>query len=266
MILKILLSTTLLLNISLFASFEEGKKIFENRCSSCHGDFVSIANLKINFYEHDNKLLKIDIPTENMLVYAIMHSSKKIGDPEDPEMREIEIEEYLKSYLKKPDLNNSICEPTLIKYYKVKKPMEISDKEAVNLTHYFMGYDEYRKKHMPQKKKNLKDAIEDNDILKEANDKNRQIIIYATSKTCYFCKKMKKEVLSLEEIKTFQNKNFLFYEVEVDDRKLPFNLNEEFNKITPTFFFLDKKGKLKNIYPGSWNKSDYIEILKENIN
>ena len=94
-------------NLSLQASYDEGKRIFEEKCSSCHGEYISISKLKVNFFEKKNQLFNLDTPTENMLAYAIVDSSKKIGDPEDPEMRVVEIEEFLKSYLAKPDLMNS---------------------------------------------------------------------------------------------------------------------------------------------------------------
>ena len=251
---------------NLLADYKEGKKIFEEKCSSCHGSYISISSLKTNFFEKKNKLYNLDTPTENMLAYAIMDSSKKIGDPEDPEMRVIEIEEFLKSYLAHPDLNNSVCDPMITKYYKKKEPMKITEEEANNLAHYFMEYKKQRELQHPKAIKVLEDGYDEDKILKEAKKEDKTIIVYATSKTCYFCKKMKKEVLDLEDIQSMIDENFIFLEVDVDNIKLPFNLKKHFYGMTPTFFFVSNENKLLNTYPGAWVKDDFIQILKENIN
>ena len=263
---KVLLLTLLLLSINLNASYEEGKKIFENKCASCHGKYISIQNLKINFFEKNNKMYKLTVPTVNMLAYAIMDSSKRVGDPEDPEMQQMEIEEYLKGYLEDPDITQTICDDQIIKYYEKKKPIIISDDEAVNLAQFFMNYKKMREKKHPSILKVLKDGYDENKILEQAKKENKKLIIYATSDTCYYCKKMKNDVLSLLDIQKRINKDFIFLEVNVDYIKLPFELKKHFKGITPTFFFMDSDKKLLNIYPGAWVKSDFIIILKENNN
>lgn len=258
--------TLLFLSINLSASYEEGKKIFENKCASCHGKYISIKNLKVNFFEKDNKLYNITVPTVNMLAYAIMDSSKKIGDPEDPEMRQMEIEEYLKGYLEDPDITQTICDDSLIKYYDKKKPIKISEEEAVSLAQFFMQYTDKRLEEFPEPIKILDNSFDEDKLIAQAKKENKNLIIYATSKTCYFCKKMDREVLSLEEVQKRMNKSFLFVEVDVDEVNLPFGLNEHFKKITPTFFFVNKNKELLNSYPGSWIKKDWFTILKENEN
>lgn len=265
MLQKITLILLITFGLNLSASYEEGKALFQDKCSSCHGEFISISDLKVNFFEKNNEILKLDSPTENMIVYAIMDSSKKIGDPEDPEMRQIEIEDYLKSILKNPNINDSICEPTIMKHYKKKEPMIISDEEATLLTNFIIKYNEEIEKTHPKKVKILSSNYDEKEILDRAKKLNKKIIVYATSKNCVFCKKMKKEVLDLEEIQSLQDKDYIFLEVDVDYIKLPFGVTKYYQQITPTFFFLDNNGKFQNAYPGSWNKSDYIEILKENL-
>lgn len=256
--------TFFLLSVNTYASYEEGKKVFENKCASCHGNYISIKNLKVNFFEKDNKLYNITVPTVNMLSYAIMDSSKKIGDPEDPEMRQMEIEEYLKGYLENPDITQTICDESLIKYYDKKKPIVISDEEAVNLAQFFMQYTNKRLEEFPEPIKILDNGYDENKLILQAKKENKKLIIYATSKTCYFCKKMDREVLSLEDVQKRMNKNFIFVEIDVDEINLPFGLNEHFKKITPTFFFVDTNKKLLNSYPGSWIKKDWLTILGEN--
>lgn len=264
MIKKISLIIFVMLNFA-YASYKEGKALFEKKCSSCHGKYVSLDTLKINFFEKKNKMLNIEIPTENMLVYAIMRSAKKIGDPEDEDMREIEIEEFLKSYLEKPERHNTVCDDSLMKYYKKKEPMKISDEEATLLTSYIMNYDEERLKKFGAKKKVLKENYKEEDIIKEARKEDKLIMVYATSKTCYFCKKMEAEVLQDTDVQKAMKKNYLFYEIDVDFIKLPFNLKRKYKGITPTFFVLTQDGEFLNSYPGSWNKSDFFLIMKENL-
>ncbi|WP_419764832.1 MAG: thioredoxin fold domain-containing protein [Arcobacter sp.] len=266
MLFRFMILFVFIFTLNLFAGYKEGKKIFDDKCSSCHGTYISISSLKTNFFEKDNKLYNLDTPTENMLAYAIIDSSKKIGDPEDPEMRVIEIEEFLKSYLANPDLNNSVCDPMITKYYKKKEPMQITEEEANHLAQYFMEYKKQRELEHPKTLKVLEDGYDENNILKEAKKQDKTIIVYATSKTCYFCKKMKKEVLDLEDIQSMIDKNFIFLEVDVDNIELPFNLKKNFYGMTPTFFFVSNENRLLNTYPGAWIKDDFIQILKENIN
>ena len=106
---------------------------------------------------------------------------------------------------------------------------------------------------------------EEEKLLLKAKDENKKIIVYATSKTCFFCKKMDKEVLETQAVKDLSNENYIFLEVDMDASSLPFNLQKEYKKITPSFFILTDEGEFKTQYPGSWTQKDYIEILKENM-
>ena len=259
---KVLLFCLFLL-VNLNADFKDGENIFKNKCSTCHGKAIDINILKENFFEKENKLLNLKAPTVNMLAYEIMDSSKKIGDETDPEMQQIEIESFLKSYLENPDRFNSICDEHILKYYDVKKPiLGLSSEEYSNLAIFFMEYKKYKTQTIKTKELALNDETE---ILKKAQKENKKIIVYATSKNCFFCKKMDKEVLSLDEVKNETNKNFVYMKVDVDETKLPFSLQEVYKQITPTFFIVSKDGTYIKQYPGSWTKSDFLEILKENI-
>ena len=258
-----ILFISLLFILNIHADFQEGKEIFQNKCSTCHGSFIEISTLKENFFEKNNKLLNLKAPTVNMLAYAIMDSPKKIGDATDPEMQEIEIEKYLKSYLEKPDRFNSICDEHILKFYDKKESIKLDDKSYNNLAIFFMEY-----KNNLETKAEVKDEFSSKDeekILKKAKDENKQIIIYATAKSCHFCKKMDKEVLGLEDIKNLIKKDYIFVKNDMDENTLPFDLQKVYKKITPTFFILSKDGKYIKQYPGSWTKSDFVEILKENL-
>lgn len=259
---KIILFYLLLLS-SLVADFEQGEKIFKDKCSSCHTGFVDMDTLKENFYVKQNTLLNLKAPTENMLVYAIMRGPKSIGDKDDEEMRQIEIEEYLKNHLEDPNTLHTICEPEFFKYYATKSCDKIilDEEEAILLSAYFMEYKE------PEKEKRALNPLPEKltkKALEKAKQENKNIIVYASSKTCYFCKKMDREVLDLADIKQSIKRDFVFLKVYVEEHELPFGLRKEYSEMTPTFFFINHKQERLNIYPGAWIKEDFIKILKEN--
>ncbi len=125
---------------------------------------------------------------------------------------------------------------------------------------------EYNNLEIPKEKEDKKVSnINEEKIIKKANDENKLIMVYATSESCFFCKKMDREVLSLKDIKKQIDKNYIYIENDMDNSSLPFDLQKVYKKITPTFFIVSKDGKYIKQYPGSWTKSDFEEILKENI-
>lgn len=266
MIKKTIILILVLFISTLNANYEKGQEIFLEKCSSCHSKHVDMKTLKTNFFEKKNKLLNLSAPTVNMLAYAIMDSPKHLGDKDDTEMQQIEIEEFIKNYLENPDINNSICEPSIIKYYDKKLFInhKLSDEDITNLAIYFMNYKKERLKKNPKKIRVLSNNYNENDLLEEAKETNKKFLIYATSKTCHFCKKMDKEVLSFDDVENEIAKDFIFLKVDIEDVSLPFNLSKGYRGITPTFFALDYDGKLQNKYPGSWSKKDFLLILEEN--
>lgn len=265
MLKKIIFLIFLLLNFLHATSYEKGEKIFRKKCSTCHKGYIPLKTLKKNFFEFENKLLNLKAPTENLLAYAILDGSKKIGLEDDEEIRQIEIEEYLKSYLKKPNRFNSICYDDVLQYYDNKKSMnnELDEEDYVSLSYFFLDYKKHNYKE--DKRKHLSSKSDIKSYAKEAKEKNKKILVYATSKDCYFCKKMDKEVFNLERIKNMINKNYIFIKIDVFDEALPFSLEKEYKRITPSFFFLSKDKKYLKQYPGSWNGEDFLDILKENI-
>lgn len=252
--------------VSLFANYEDGKKIFEQKCATCHKEFIPLNIVKENYFEKNNTLLNLKTPTVNMIVWAMMDGPNKIGDPSEPDIQIIEIERFLKDYLENPDRFNAICDDTVLNYYDNKPSMkgEITDEEYLKLSYYFLEFKDNIKEDTIVKEPFFKSEEEIN-FLKKAKDESKKLIVYATSKTCFFCKKMDKEVLSLDEIKEFSDKNYIFIEVDMENSSLPFNLQKDYKKITPSFFIVDENGNLNSHYPGSWSKKDYMDILKKNI-
>ena len=252
--------------LSLLAnSFEDGKKVFDEKCASCHREFIPLNDIKNNFFSQDNKILKLKAPTANMIVWAMMDSSKKIGDPDEADFFQIEIENFLKSYLENPDRFNSICDDSALGHYENKSSMKgvLSEDDYMNLTTYFMEFKNNIKEEDVYKKPKYSKEEEQN-ILTKAKNENKKIIVYATSNSCYFCKKMDKEVFTDNEIKQLLEKNYIFIEIDMDKSSLPFDLQKEYKRVTPSFFFVNSNKKLLTQYPGAWKKNDFIDILKEN--
>jgi len=263
---KKLLLTILFLVVNLFASYESGKKIFTEKCSSCHVGYIPMKVLKENFFEKDNKILNLKAPSVNMIVFAIKDSPLHVGDKDDPDMQKIEIEEFLKEYLYNPKVEDSICEPTIFKHYDKKENLKgkISEDEIALITEYLFEYKKERRKKYPKKVKVLSDSNDTSLILKQAKKENKIILIEAMSQTCHFCKIMEEEVFTQENIQDKIDKDFVLITVDIDKTKLPFGLDKNYKGMTPSFFTIDADGKLMNEYPGSWSKEDFIEILNEN--
>jgi len=244
-------------------SFAQGEKLFEQKCSSCHTGFVAGDKIKENFFEKNNTILKLKAPTVNMLAYAIMDSSQHVGDPNDPEMRVDEIEEYLRDSLVHPKKENSICDPEIMKYYEDKKPLvpSLADDEYAILASYFMHYKKQRKRLHPRAVKKLNGTYRISNVLAEAARSHKRVIVEAMSETCHFCKIMEKEVIETDAVRGLLTSDYIMVQVDVDKHKLPLGLAKVYKHVTPSFFILDTNGSLVGHYPGSWKKNDFMNIL-----
>ena len=254
----------LFFTLSLHADYDTGKEIFKQKCSSCHGGFISGKILEDNFLKKDNKLLKLTSPTVNMITYFLKEDANHIGDNNDPEMQKMEIQEYIKDYVYHPNRQNSIIREEFLRYFDKKESMigKVSEDEISQIVDYLFEYKDRREK--VEQKEKLKSTSIDN-VLSEAKKQNKLVIVEAMSKTCYYCEKMEKNVLSKPDIVSAMNKDFIFLKVDVDERELPLGLKKHYKKLTPSFFIVDSDGKLLNSYPGSWTKEDFFEIMRENL-
>ena len=261
---SLFISLLILFSSTLSADYETGKKIFKQKCASCHTGYISGKVLEENFYKKDNKLLKLKAPTVNMLSYFLVTSSSRIGDKNDPDMQRIELEEFIKDYLYQPNRNNSVIREEFLKYFDKKESMKgrVSEAEISNITDYIFEYKKRRKKTI--QKAELKN-LSINDLIKKAKKEHKYLLIEAMSTTCYYCEKMKKEVLSLEIVKKAIEKNYIFIQIDTDKTKLPLGLDKKYKNFTPTFFILNSNGKFLNDYPGAWGVEDFLAILKEDL-
>ena len=241
-------------------------------------NYIPMNLLKENFLEKNNTLLNLKAPSANLIVWAMFDSSKKIGDENDKEFQEIEINGYLKSYLENPDRFNSICDDSALGHYENKSSMKgvLSEDDYMNLTTYFMEFKNNIKEEDVYKKPKYSKEEEQN-ILTKAKNENKKIIVYATSTSCYFCKKMDKEVFGNDVCKLL----FVTYKGDFDNAKFISavrkmrahfeeyvrNIYEEVEEI-PLFLYIDYLDMYKSegdIYTREFDElgiTDKEEILK----
>ena len=254
----------LVFDTNLNADYKIGKKIFKQKCSSCHLPRISGEILKKNFYKKNNTLLNLSAPTVNMLAFFLTRAPEHIGDSSDPEMQKLEVAEFMKDYLYHPKRKNSIVESKFLKFFTTKKSMEgkVSEEEIDNIADFLV---EYKKRRVVSVEKSMLKHMNTKQLIQTAKRENKILIVEAISKTCYYCKKMDKEVLSLPVVKDAIFKNFIYIKVDIDKTKLPLGLDKHYKQMTPTFFTLSPNGKFKHMYPGAWTKDDFLLILKENL-
>ena len=251
---------------SLNASFKDGQTIIKQKCLTCHVEYIDMELYKKNFRDFQNKLLNLKAPTFNRIVYKILDSNKQIGTMyDDIDIRKDMILDYLIQSLEKPNYDNSLFGKGSRKYYNLMPSLKgkINNQEYKYLVDYIWEYKNNINLENIKKVEKKPSYYTDSQILDKANKENKMIIIEAASKNCYYCKKMKKEVFSQDDVQNAIDKDYIFIESYIDNKKLPFNLDKKFPKVTPTFFFLNTDGTFNKMYPGSWNKKDFLELLKE---
>jgi thioredoxin-related protein len=92
--------------------------------------------------------------------------------------------------------------------------------------------------------------------------KNHKIIMIDVMRTdCHYCIKMNREVFDNETMRKWLEERFILAEVNLDLDEVPLGQKVHF---TPTFFFVNEKGKIVKKIPGSWNIQDFKD-LTENI-
>ena len=119
--------------------YNQGEKIFENKCMECHQKSMPIPLLMKNFIEENNKTLKLKAPTGNEISFRL---KQQIGNKEDLEFHLHQTNDFLKDYLYNPDLSKTICLHGVIRHFKVMPSMKakITEREIedVNYFLYFL--------------------------------------------------------------------------------------------------------------------------------
>ncbi len=234
--------------------FADGETIYKNKCALCHAGFIPMGQLKENFIEYNNTKLNLKGPTLNQLSFRL---KQKIGDPKgDQEIHEMEVVEFVKEYVYHPDEQKSVCMDEVIEVFETMPSLEgvISEDNLEEVATYIYHFDKV------SLEKNSPYYVGFDKALKQAKNENKFIMIKATSEHCHFCKKMDREVFSEKEVLSMLDKNFISVEIDVYKEMLPLGLK---SKVTPTYFFIDKHAEIVKTVPGSWDKSDFLEILNE---
>ena len=238
--------------VALFAN--EGQKVFETKCLSCHKSFIDMPTLKVNFLDKNNQLLKLTAPTLNQLSYRL---KQRIGDPRgDKDMHRMEVSAFMSDYVLNPDREKSVCLDDVMKHFKTMPSLkgQISEDELEAVGEYLYDFDKTIEKEISGTYEGFENT------LKLAQKEHKIIMIEAMSETCHYCRKMETKVLVDKEISNVLEKDFITLKIDIGKRKLPLGLNTE---LTPTFIFIDENAKLIMQVPGAWDKKNFLEILQE---
>ncbi len=232
----------------------EGEKVYQAKCVSCHESYIPMTKLMENFVERKNTLLHLKAPTLNQLSYRL---KQQIGDPKgDEEIHRMEVSAFISDYLNNPDKQKTVCLRDVIQYFDTMPSMkgQISEEEIEAVSEYIYDFD---KKIVA--KKGVKHELFDT-ALQKAQKNDKIIILKVMTEHCHFCKKMDREVMVDDQVVKALQKDFVLVQVDITKNALPLGLTAE---LTPSFFFIDKNKNILQKIVGSWNVEDFLEILKK---
>lgn len=232
----------------------EGKEVYEKKCASCHQGYISMSKLKENFQDYNNTLLKLTAPTLNQLSYRL---KKSIGDPKgDNEIHRMEVAAFISEYVQYPDRQKSLCLDEVMQAFKTMPSLKgkISEDELEAVSTYIYEFDEKTVEKNSVQYEGFEQALQ------KAKKEHKIIMIKVMTKDCYYCKKMDREVMVEKEVVDRLEEDFISVAIDVSTTQLPLGLKAEF---TPSFIFIDENGTVLMNLPGAWNKTDFLDILKE---
>lgn len=232
----------------------EGKEVYEKKCASCHQGYISMSKLKENFQDYNNTLLKLTAPTLNQLSYRL---KKSIGDPKgDNEIHRMEVAAFISEYVQYPDRQKSLCLDEVMQAFKTMPSLKgkISEDELEAVSTYIYEFDEKTVEKNSVQYEGFEQALQ------KAKKEHKIIMIKVMTKDCYYCKKMDREVMVEQEVVDRLEEDFISVAIDVSTTQLPLGLKAEF---TPSFIFIDENGTVLMNLPGAWNKTDFLDILKE---
>lgn len=232
----------------------DGETIYKNKCASCHKSYITMGELKENFVEYNNTKLKLKAPTFNQLSFRL---KQKIGDPRgDKEIHMMEVTSFIQDYIINPSEEKSLCMKDVLEAFDTMPSLKglISEDESEEVSEYLYHFD---KKSLA---KNAPKYLLFEKAIQKAKDENKIVMLKIMSEHCYYCKKMDREVLSEKEVLDMLSKLFVSVEIDVFKYQMPLGLSYS---VTPTYIFLDSDAKVLKKVSGSWDKSDFLEILKK---
>ena len=229
-----------------------GEKIFEDKCLSCHSNYIPQSKLLSNFEDHNNTILNLKAPTINQLSFALKH---KIGDRKnDAEAQQFEIENFLIDYLAKPSREKSILSYKINHFFDKMPSIQLSDEEIEALSIYLYDY--------------VQDIITKHGIeihsyqkaLEIAKKEKKIIVIYGYLPYCGYCIKMNRRVMVDDKVKKVFNQDFIMTKINLAIEKLPLNMQR---MMSPSFYFIDSDGKtIIDKVEGYGTADEFIELLE----
>ena len=97
------------------------------------------------------------------------------------------------------------------------------------------------------------------DALKEQQVSNKPIMIDVVRTNCHYCSDMDRKVFDDKEMSVWIEKRFIPVKLNLDHDKLPLGIKVMF---TPTFYFVNKEGKILKRVPGSWDIQDFKDLTE----
>lgn len=238
----------------LFAN--DGKELYDATCLSCHATYIPMSKLKENYLDHNNTLLHLKAPTLNQLSYRL---KQRIGNPKgDEDIHRMEVAAFITDYVFYPDKSKSVCLADVMQHFKTMPSMKgkITEEALEEVSNYI--YDSEKK--VLKEKSVQYEGFEK--ALQRAQKEHKIVMIKVMTKECHFCRKMDREVLIDKDVIDAMQKDFVPVSIDISTTALPLGLN---TVLTPSFIFIDEKAKVLMNIPGSWDKTDFLEILREAI-
>lgn len=232
----------------------EGQEVYEKKCASCHQGYIPMSKIKENFLDHNNTQLKLTAPTLNQLSYRL---KQRVGDPKgDNDIHRMEVAAFVSEYVLYPDREKSLCLDDVMQHFQTMPSLKgkVTEEELEAVSAYIYDFE----KEIVEEDSVQYEGFEQ--VLQQAKKAHKIIMIKAMTKDCHFCRKMEREVLVEKEVADQLEKDFISVTIDISTTELPLGLKTE---LTPSFIFIDENANVLLNIPGSWNKTDFLEILKE---
>ncbi|HQT28528.1 MAG TPA: thioredoxin family protein, partial [Sulfurovum sp.] len=159
-------------------------------------------------------------------------------------------------YVLHPDREKSLCLDDVMQHFQTMPSLQgkVTEEELEAVSAYIYDFEKESAEEDGVQYEGFEQALQ------QAKKAHKIIMIKAMTKDCHFCRKMEREVLVEKEVVDLLEKDFIPLTIDISTTGLPLGLKTE---LTPSFIFIDENAKVLLNIPGSWNKTDFLEILKE---